>query len=106
MPICNGIFETMSLQLPIAIIADTVLGMDSGILEYDKVKKIEVLSDAETCLKPHLQWPPSSVLNSCTSYSILIFKCISLMIKADVNACLIGRKQVIVFIIKLNLNRV
>lgn len=59
MPICNGIFETISLQLPVAIIADTVLGMDSGILEYDKVKKTEVLSDAETCLKPHLQWPPS-----------------------------------------------
>ena len=106
MRIYNGIFETISLQLPIATIANTVLGMDSGILECDKVQKIQVLSDAETCLKSHLQWPPSSVLNSWTSYSNLIFKCIPLMIEADVNVCLIGHKQVIVFSIKFNLNHV
>lgn len=106
MPIYNGIFETISLHLPVAIIADTVLGMDGGILECDKIQEIQVLGDAETCLKPHPQWPPSSVLNFCTSYSILIFKCIPLMIDADVNACLIGHKQAIVLSIKFNLNHV
>ena len=106
MPIYNGVFETISFHLPVAMIADTILGMDGGILECDKVQEIQVFSDAETCLKPHPQWPPSLVLNFCTSYSILIFKYIPLMIEADVNACLIGHKQIIVFSIKFNLNHV
>ena len=37
--------------------------MDGGILEFNTVQKIEVLRDAETYLKPHLQWPQISIFN-------------------------------------------
>lgn len=47
--------------------AAAVLRMAGGALESDNVQKIQVLSDAGTCLKPHPQWPPSSVLDACST---------------------------------------
>lgn len=35
------------------LLADTVLKMFGGVLEFDTVQKIPVLSDARICLKPH-----------------------------------------------------
>lgn len=44
--------DTIRLQLD--ILADIVLRMAGSILEFDTVQKIQVLSDAETCLKNHI----------------------------------------------------
>ena len=42
--------------------ADTVLRMAGDVLESDPVQKIQVLSDAGTCLRPHPQWALDSIL--------------------------------------------
>ena len=51
------------LQLT-AILADIILRMAGGVLEYDVVQKIQILSDTGMCLKSHAQWPPRSILNA------------------------------------------
>lgn len=38
--------------------ADTVLRMPGGVLGSDKVRKIQVLSDAGMYPQPHPQWAP------------------------------------------------
>ena len=35
------------------LLVDTVLKMVGGVLEFDTVQKIHILSDARICLKPH-----------------------------------------------------
>ena len=45
------------------LLADIILRM-IGVLECDIVQEIQVLSDTGTCLKPHLQWLPSSILDA------------------------------------------
>ena len=46
------------------LLADTVLKMFGGVLEFDTIQQIQVLRDSGMCLKPHLQWPPGSILNA------------------------------------------
>ena len=46
------------------LLADIVLRMAHAVLESHTVQKIQVLSDAITCLKPQPQWPPGSILNA------------------------------------------
>ena len=42
--------------------------MVGGVLETHTVQKIQIMSNAETtCLKPHPQWPPSSILDARTT---------------------------------------
>ena len=55
----RGDLETITLQL----LADTVLRTAGGVLEFDTVQKIHVLSDAGACLKSHPQWPLAPFLS-------------------------------------------
>lgn len=55
-------FETTRLQLAAA--RRYFLKTAGGVPELDAVQKTQVLSDVGTCLKPHLQWPPSSMLDA------------------------------------------
>ena len=55
--VIKGDLEILSLQLP----ADTLSKMPGGVLEFDTVHKIQVLSDTGTCLNSgHLTplWMP------------------------------------------------
>ena len=57
----KGDFEILSMQLP----ADTLSKMPGGVLEFDTVHKIQVLSDTGTCLNNgHLApfWMPEPQL--------------------------------------------
>ena len=40
--------------------------MTDGILEFDTVQKIQILSDVRMCLKSHPQWPLGSIFNAWT----------------------------------------
>lgn len=51
--------EAIGGQLP----ADVVLRIAGGVLEFDPVPEIQVLSSTETYLNPGPQWPPSSILD-------------------------------------------
>ena len=53
------------------LMADTVLKMASGVLEFDTVQKVEVLNDSGTCIHK-TTWLHFGCLNH--SYSILSFK--------------------------------
>ena len=46
------------------LLADTVLKMFGGVLEFDTVQKIQILSDVRMCLKSHPQWPLGSIFNA------------------------------------------
>ena len=52
-------FEMTRLQLAAA--RRYFLKTAGGVLELDAVQKIQVLSDMETCLRPHPQRPPSCI---------------------------------------------
>ena len=43
--------------------SDIILKM-AGVLDFDPVQKIRVLSNAGTSLKQQLYWPPGSILNA------------------------------------------
>ena len=75
-------------------LTDIVLRMAVGVLESDTVQKIQVLSIAGTCLKPHPQWPPSSILNGWTTATPfwVLNAFFSLMVKADVQ-CMFNKPQ-------------
>ena len=45
------------------LLADIVLKMAGGVPEFAIAQKIQVLRDSGMCLKPHPQWPPSSILD-------------------------------------------
>ena len=51
--VIRGDPEIIRLQL----LTDNVLRMAGGVLEFDTVQNIHVLSDARTNLKSHQQWP-------------------------------------------------
>ena len=58
--VIRGDPEIIRLQL----LTDNVLRMAGGVLEFVRVQKSQVLSDTGTCLKPHLQWLPNSILDA------------------------------------------
>ena len=58
--VIRGDPEIIRLQL----LTDNVLRMAGGVLEFVRVQKSQVLSDTGTCLKPHSQCPPSSILDT------------------------------------------
>ena len=82
--------------------------MAGGGVESDRVQKIHVLRNKETCLKPHPQWPPRSTVECLNhSYSILsfFFNAVYLLLAEAYVQCIFNRPHVLVSI-KFMLNHV
>ena len=61
--VTRGDLDTIRLQLAAAS-KNTILRMVGGVLEFDIVQEIQVLSDAGMCLKPHPEGPLGSILDA------------------------------------------
>lgn len=49
-----------------------VLRMAGGGLEFYIVQKLQILSDAGTCPKPHSQWPHGSILDAWSTFFYIL----------------------------------